>query len=190
MTDGQELARSQLQEIERRTEALEIVSLDRPSEKGKPLVAYVSLRTGGLERAPEGLPLHERERIRIAIPTDFPFSHPRAYSCHTRFAGFPHAQWKQYLTYNGSSTSVSIWLPTLNGTQATAYTDLLIASGSGFAVEHWTSLILRVLLSILQSHIRRQMLLSSSPMQIRRPLAINLGSGLLSCEKRESIALT
>ena len=97
MTDGQERARSQLREIERRTEAFEIVSLDRPSEDRKSLVASVSLQTGGLERVPEGLPLYERERIRIVIPADFPFSRPRAYAQHTRFAGFPHVQWARYL---------------------------------------------------------------------------------------------
>ena len=95
MTDGQQLALTQLREVEASGDgSLEIVAI---REEGEFIIAEVSVRTSGLARVEEGLPLRDRERLILQIPPDFPFEHPQIETPHSRFADFPHVQWKRHL---------------------------------------------------------------------------------------------
>ena len=68
----------------------------------------VSISCEGIAKTENGLPLRERERFLITIPPDFPFRKPDVATPHTRFAGFPHVQWKRGLClYQASSEWVS-----------------------------------------------------------------------------------
>ena len=90
MTEGQQLAIEQLREVEALGGgALEILGVAE--------TVTVSVTASGFQRVPDGLLLRERERFVITIPFDFPFDHPNVSTPHTRFAGFPHVQWKRHL---------------------------------------------------------------------------------------------
>jgi len=108
MTEGQKLALEQLLEIEATgSGALEIVSQYIPDDKSSFLVVHISIdcRNHKNKRVPEGLPIRNRERIKIYIPQNFPFSYPSTHTFHSRFAGFPHVQWTRHLClYQASST--------------------------------------------------------------------------------------
>jgi len=111
MTEGQKLALEQLLEIEATgSGALEIVSQYLPDDKSSFLVVHISIdcRNHKNKRVPEGLPIRNRERIKIYIPQNFPFSYPSTRTFHSRFAGFPHVQWTRYLCLYQSSTE---WNP-------------------------------------------------------------------------------
>ena len=94
MTQGQELAVEQLQEIAVASDGLlEVISVaDCPRFTKVEIAIYC----GSMNRKPDGLPLRDRERIVVAIPSDFPFEPAPLYTHHTRFAGFPHVQWKRF----------------------------------------------------------------------------------------------
>ena len=80
MTEGQKLALAQLLEIEATgSGVLEIVSQHLPDDKSSFLVVHISIdcRNHKNKRVPEGLPIRNRERIKIYIPqngfhSDFP----------------------------------------------------------------------------------------------------------------------
>jgi predicted acylesterase/phospholipase RssA/proteasome lid subunit RPN8/RPN11 len=62
-----------------------------------------------MERAEGGLPLRQRERLELLIPSDFPFKKPAVLAPHTRFARFPHVLWKHtFCLYQSPSTE---WNP-------------------------------------------------------------------------------
>jgi predicted acylesterase/phospholipase RssA len=112
LTEGQKLALEQLLEIEATgSGALEIVGQFFPDEKTSYLIVHVSVDCKNHKRirVPEGLPIRNRERLKIYIHRNFPFSYPLVNSFHTRFAGFPHVQWTRHLClYQASSTE---WNP-------------------------------------------------------------------------------
>ncbi|MBN2285718.1 MAG: ThiF family adenylyltransferase, partial [Tissierellales bacterium] len=98
LTDGHLLAIEQLNSIaSHENGALEIVSLPGNTGDDGWLPIEISFDCSGFESVPEGLPLNQRERVRIYIPSDFPLSVPEAYVQHLRFAFFPHVQWGCYL---------------------------------------------------------------------------------------------
>ncbi len=98
LTDGQQLALRQLREIEGfGPGAFEIVSVKEPEKDGDWLSVQVSVNCAGMPRAAGGLPLRQRERVRLNIPPDFPFRRPDFWATHCRFAGHPHVQWARYL---------------------------------------------------------------------------------------------
>jgi len=110
LSEGQELSLQQIREISAHdTYALEILNTINPTEGYSYLKIDVSLFCGDFETATDGLPLRERERFRIFIPKDFPLSPPSVHTLHTRFAGWPHVQWKDSLClYQSTQTE---WNP-------------------------------------------------------------------------------
>ena len=109
-TDGQQLALEQLEKISKEDDyALEILDIAHPGEKSPLLSVEFSLYCGHFEKAPGGLPLRERERFCVHIPSNFPFSIPSIDSCHQRFAGWSHVQWTRHLClYQSPETE---WIP-------------------------------------------------------------------------------
>jgi len=98
MTEGQQFALRQLEEIQRADpHALEIIGSSPPTNEEQRLVVQISLHCGLLPIVPGGLPLRARERFTIAVPTDFPFVVPLVWASHTRFAGHPHVFWTRWL---------------------------------------------------------------------------------------------
>jgi predicted acylesterase/phospholipase RssA len=98
MTQGQQQAIEQLREIEAASKSdLEIVSIKEGETDSHWVEVSFSLYCGNMEKVPGGLPLHERERLCVRIPPDFPFAYPIIITAHTRFAGFRHVQWKRQL---------------------------------------------------------------------------------------------
>ncbi len=99
-TPGQAQAIDQLQEIESVSNGeLEIIDISGPTHKSSSFIANISVDCDKYRavREDEGLPLRERERFHLYIPPNFPFEIPSLYSQHTRFHGFGHVQWGNYL---------------------------------------------------------------------------------------------
>ena len=95
MTQGQKSAVEQLQEIAAVSDGLlEVISV---AEKSGSTTAELSIYCGNMDRESDGLPLRNRERFFVIIPSDFPFDTPVVCTRHTRFAGSPHVQWKRCL---------------------------------------------------------------------------------------------
>ena len=96
MTKGQRTAWEQLVEIAAAPRSpLEIIG---STEIDSGLLAIdVSVNCHAIPKSPGGMPLRSRERFRIKIPADFPYSRPSLFSAHERFAGFPHVYWATYL---------------------------------------------------------------------------------------------
>lgn len=98
LSAGQSLAIEQLRDVEGAANGLFMVSrLKAPEEAGGYLGASVTLSCSGMERAPGGLPVQDREQVGLLISPHFPFEVPHAFVRHERFAGFPHVQWKRHL---------------------------------------------------------------------------------------------
>lgn len=106
MTDGQRLALEQLREIEAASDGeFEIVSVKEAAFDPAWVEVNFSFFCGNIERAEGGLPLHQRERLDLLIPPDFPYKKPTVVAPHTRFAGFPHVLWKHFFClYQSPST--------------------------------------------------------------------------------------
>ncbi len=110
ITEGQKLALDQLQKISQENDyALEIIGIKEPQGEILSVCVEISLHCGHFKKAHEGLPLRERERFRLYIQPDFPFSKPNIYTCHQRFAGRPHVQWKTYMCLYQSTEAE--WIP-------------------------------------------------------------------------------
>lgn len=98
MTIGQETALQSLNDIQNQDPyVFEIINVQFPEELGKPLVVEISLYCGSLKNCNGGLPLREREKFYVYVPSDFPFEKPEVWVNHKRFKGWPHVQWGQYL---------------------------------------------------------------------------------------------
>jgi integrative and conjugative element protein (TIGR02256 family) len=98
MTNGQRRALEQMQEVAAASGGLmEVVSVEPVKEDSEFVALEFSLYCGNLEKAAGGLPLRERERFTLLVPPDFPFKAPSVNVKHTRFAGFPHVQWRHHL---------------------------------------------------------------------------------------------
>ncbi len=103
-SEGQQLAFRQLEEIAFHDNyVFEII--DTIDQTNSYLRIDVSLYCGDFERSDGGLPLRQRERFRFFIPGDFPLSPPSIHTPHTRFAGWPHVQWKTSLCLYQSTQS-------------------------------------------------------------------------------------
>lgn len=92
-TLGPELAALQLAELAAISAGgLEIIT--ESTEAGAPFV--LSLATDGIAPGP-GVRLRPRERFRVYVGDRFPFTPPRVYADHRRWAGSPHVQWGTFL---------------------------------------------------------------------------------------------
>ncbi len=76
---------------------LDEVGVSLPDKEGGGLLVEVSIDCTGIESVPDGLHYRPRERFRVWIPSDYPFSPPSVWTPHIRFAGTPHVQWKRHL---------------------------------------------------------------------------------------------
>lgn len=94
LSSGQQLALRQVRAVAAADpEALEVLSVLEPSEQGGYLGLEVSVDCRGFEHRAGGLRLHERERLLILAPADFPFRKPELSAPHRRWAGTAHVQW-------------------------------------------------------------------------------------------------
>lgn len=109
-TAGQQEAARQTTAIAKaRPDAIEVVRTVEPSEPGDALLFDVSVDCSGFSRTPEGVDLHQRERLLITVPADFPFSKPEVETRHRRWAGTPHVQWGRHLCLY--QAPVVEWIP-------------------------------------------------------------------------------
>jgi integrative and conjugative element protein (TIGR02256 family) len=109
MTEGQESALLQLQDIEAAGTALKIMSVTPPTTERGALLVEISVDCSSYERAKDGLPLADREHFVLNIPAGFPLRLPEVGSKDKRFAGFPHVQWgHHFCLYQASDTE---WHP-------------------------------------------------------------------------------
>ena len=95
---GHQLAVEQLRDIEHATGgALEVLSIREPPEGQLLARIELSITCGGIPHTLGGLRLRERERFILLTSNGFPFEVPSLWVPHTRFAGYPHVQWKHSL---------------------------------------------------------------------------------------------
>lgn len=103
-----ELARRQLRDlVEAADGAVEVLEEWTDAKVGT--VFTVSLDTSGLEHAPTGIRVRDRERFKIVVSDDFPFTPPSVWTAHDRWARTPHVQWRSHLCLY-AATSVE-WNP-------------------------------------------------------------------------------
>lgn len=108
-TEGQELALRQLRSIALASpDGVEILGV-RESTSSSTLFVDISIDCAGIKTSAGGLNLRGRERFEVLIPPDFPYSHPTAWTPHTRWAGTPHVQWQFELCIYAAPTVE--WLP-------------------------------------------------------------------------------
>lgn len=110
LSDGQRVALDQLHRIANADGApIRLINVDDKDDASFPLIVDVSLDCRHYEKVPEGLPLHARESVRLSIPASFPFKAPWVTTAHSRFLGFAHVQWGNYLClYQAPATQ---WIP-------------------------------------------------------------------------------
>ena len=94
---GQQSALRDLEAIAREGGALEIIDVAEPKEEDGFLLVELSLSFSGVPRSSDGIPLRQRERFCVLLPSDYPFSHPHVFVFHRRWAGWPHVQWTRHL---------------------------------------------------------------------------------------------
>ncbi|NQV15304.1 ThiF family adenylyltransferase [bacterium] len=93
LTPEHQLALDQLHKIEiKDSNALEVLAHRIDANR---LIVTIAVYCGSLKRTDDGFPFRTRERFFILIDDNFPFSPPKIYSSHSRFAGRPHIQWKK-----------------------------------------------------------------------------------------------
>lgn len=108
-TTGQHSALRDLELIAQEGDALEVIAVRDPEEQGGLLLVEVALSFKGLAQSSDGIPLRQRERFFVFIPSDYPFRHPQVCVPHQRWAGWPHVQWtKQLCLYQAPETE---WNP-------------------------------------------------------------------------------
>ena len=104
-TTGQRDAFHDLESIAQWGDALEIIKVREPQEEGASLFVEIALSFKGVPRSSDGIPLRQRERFFVLIPSTYPFHHPFAFVPHQRWASWPHVQWTCYLClYQASDT--------------------------------------------------------------------------------------
>ncbi|RYB90060.1 hypothetical protein EUA06_11655 [Nocardioides glacieisoli] len=92
-TLGPELAALQLAELA----AISAGGLEIITESTEARSAFVlSLATDGIAAGP-GVRLRSRERFRVYVGDKFPFTPPKVFADHQRWAGSPHVQWGTFL---------------------------------------------------------------------------------------------
>jgi predicted acylesterase/phospholipase RssA len=104
-TEGQQLALDQLHAVARASEGSVVFrGIQEPTAASASIYVKVSLRCSDIEQTDSGVPLRDRERLRIAIPPDFPFNQASASATHRRWAGTAHVHWGSLLClYQASS---------------------------------------------------------------------------------------
>lgn len=94
-TDGQELALRELRSIDLASpRGLDVLSVREPETVDGWLWVEISVDCAGIEHADGGIRLRGRERMKVAIPPEFPYELPFVMTPHQRWAGTPHVQWR------------------------------------------------------------------------------------------------
>lgn len=103
LSPGQSLALEQLNEIATSSKgALEVLGEPETDQDGGFVRVHLSLATKQY-RKEGGFEFRDRERLRIRLYPDFPFTVPLLYFSHKRFIGKPHVQWGHYICLYQSS---------------------------------------------------------------------------------------
>ena len=110
LSEGQRIALDQLRRIvDTGRSPIRIIGIDDEPAPGACLNVDISLDCSHYPRVDGGLPLHDREGIRLSVPADFPFIPPSVDTPHFRFHGFGHVQWGTRLcVYLSTETQ---WIP-------------------------------------------------------------------------------
>ncbi len=95
LSDGQIEALSELRRLDAAGDAIELVSVDEPTETGSVTIT-VSIDTR-FPATDAGVNLRPREEIVVSIPAAFPWSKPCAEVRHRRWAGTNHVNWGFHL---------------------------------------------------------------------------------------------
>ena len=97
LSNGQQLAISQLHEIAARSRGLlEVLGEPEVGDKESFTLLRLSIGTRNYKK-PGGIALRDRERLNLYIYPDFPFRVPSLEFQHTRFVGAPHVQWGRHI---------------------------------------------------------------------------------------------
>lgn len=107
MTDALALADEQLREIAESSDGTVQIH-GKPVRRGDHHCFEISIRFDGLEHVDDGLSVRARESFIVNVPPTFPFGCPGVRTPHTRFAGFDHVLWQQYICLYANS---SAWRP-------------------------------------------------------------------------------
>ena len=98
MTDGQRLALEQLRAIADCADgSLEIVDISDAAWGNGSIEVELLLDCSEKRASGGGIQLKQKELFVLTIPSDFPYDIPATSTRHTRFAGFPHVQFKRFL---------------------------------------------------------------------------------------------
>ena len=97
VSTGQQSGLRELESIAQWGDALEIITVTEPKEEGGFLNVEIALSFNGVSRSSSGIPLRQRERFGVLIPSEFPFRHPYVFVPHQRWAPWPHVQWTRVL---------------------------------------------------------------------------------------------
>ena len=107
MNSAFDLASQQLRDIANASDGTLQVHDEGTPQDGLQLFR-ASIGFDGRRCAEGGLRVRAREPFIIAVPSTFPFHRPYIATPHTRFAGFPHVQWRRHLCLYGSQNE---WRP-------------------------------------------------------------------------------
>ena len=94
---GQQGGLRELEAIAQWGDALELIAVTEPKEEGGLLNVEIALSLKGVARTTSGIPLRQRERFCVLVPSEFPFRHPYVFVPHQRWASWPHVQWTRVL---------------------------------------------------------------------------------------------
>lgn len=73
------------------------IQLSSVTEESSWTVLHVSLDTHGLNHAPGGIRIRQREKFEVWVPSTYPFTPPSVKVPHRRWGGTPHVQWGRHL---------------------------------------------------------------------------------------------
>ncbi len=108
---GQQSGLRELEAIAQWGDALEIIAVPEPKDEGGLLNVEIALSFKGVARSASGIPLRQRERFCVLVPSEFPFRHPYVLVPHQRWAHWPHVQWTRVLClYQAPETE---WKPSV-----------------------------------------------------------------------------
>ena len=94
---GQQSSLHDLESIAQWADALEIIAVTVPKVEGGFLLVEIALSFRGVPRSSDGIPLRQRERFCILVPSRYPFHYPLVSTLHQRWADWPHVQWTRVL---------------------------------------------------------------------------------------------
>ena len=97
VSPGQESGLRDLESIAQWGDALEVIAVTEPKDEGGLLTVEIALSLKGVARTTSGIPLRQRERFFLLVPSKFPFRHPSVFVPHQRWTSWPHVQWTRVL---------------------------------------------------------------------------------------------